>query len=63
MVTLFVTDVISNGSYVLFNTSSKDIVADSFNIPNIEEGAFIKDLVSRKKQMLPNLMETLEKRS
>lgn len=63
VVTLFVTDVISNGSYVLFNTSSKDIVADSFNIPNIEEGAFIKDLVSRKKQMLPNLMETLEKRS
>jgi len=63
VVTLFITDVISNGSYVLFNTDSQDIVAESFNIPNIEEGTFIKDLVSRKKQMLPNLMDTLQKRA
>lgn len=63
IVTLFITDVISNGSYVLFNTSAKDVVADSFNIPDIQEGTFIPDLVSRKKQMLPNLMDTLEKRA
>ncbi len=63
IVTLFITDVISNGSYVLFNTDAKEIVADSFNIPDLEEGTFIKDLVSRKKQMLPNLMDTLEKRA
>lgn len=63
VVTLFITDVISNGSYVLFNTEAKDIVAESFNIPDIEEGTFIPDLVSRKKQMLPNLMDVLEKRA
>lgn len=63
VVTLFITDVIKNGSYVLFNTDSKDIVRDSFDIPDLEEGTFIKDLVSRKKQMLPNLMNILEKRA
>lgn len=63
IVTLFITDVIRNGSYVLFNTDAKEVVADSFNISNIEEGTFIPDLVSRKKQMLPNLMDTLEKRA
>lgn len=63
VVTLFITDVIKNGSYVLFNRDAKDIVADSYNLDNLEEGTFIPDLVSRKKQMLPNLMETLEKRN
>ncbi len=62
VVTLFVTDVIKNGSYVLFNTKAKDIISDSFDVAIIE-GYFIKDLVSRKKQMLPNIMETLEKRA
>lgn len=63
VVTLFITDVISNGSYVLYNTEAKDLIADSFNIKDIEEGTFIPNLVSRKKQMLPNIMETLEKRA
>ncbi len=62
IVTLFVTDVIQNGSYVFYNTESKDIVADSFGYEDIEEGQFIPDLVSRKKQMLPNIMDILEKR-
>jgi len=60
-VTLFITDIIKNGSYVLFNESAKHIIEDSFGIDDIEEGAFIKDLVSRKKQMLPKIMESLEK--
>lgn len=63
VVTLFITDVINNGSYVLFNREAQDIVADSFDIEEIEEGTFIPELVSRKKQMLPSLMETLEKRA
>lgn len=62
VVTLFITDVINNGSYVLFNTDSKEIVRDAFNIEDLEEGTFIKDLVSRKKQMLPNIMNILEKK-
>ena len=60
-VTLFITDIIKNGSYVLFNDDSKHIVEDSFGISNLEQGTFIPDLVSRKKQMLPKIMESLER--
>lgn len=63
VVTLFITDVLQNGSYVLFNTEAKDLICDSFNLEEIEEGMFIPNLVSRKKQMLPNIMDMLEKRS
>jgi len=63
VVTLFITDVIKNGSYILFNQEAKELVRDSFDIPDLEEGTFIPDLVSRKKQMLPNIMNTLEKRA
>ena len=61
VVTLFITDIVKNGSYVLYNDESKHIVEDSFELENIEEGTFIPDLVSRKKQMLPKIMESLEK--
>ena len=61
VVTLFITDIVKNGSYVLYNDDAKHIVEDSFELENIEEGIFIPDLVSRKKQMLPKIMESLEK--
>lgn len=60
-VTLFITDIVENGSYVLYNTEAKHIIEDSFDITEMEEGIFIPNLVSRKKQMLPQIMETLEK--
>ena len=62
-VTLFITDIVENGSYVLYNTEAKHIIEDSFDIIDIQQGTFIPDLVSRKKQMLPQIMETLEKNS
>ena len=60
-VTLFITDIIKNGSYILYNSDAKHIVEDSFSISDIEQGTFIPDLVSRKKQMLPRIMESLER--
>lgn len=62
-VTLFVTDIIRNGSYILYNESAKHIIEDSFDLTDFEEGTFIPDLVSRKKQMLPNLMESMNRNS
>src|SRR5574344_2119471 len=38
---IFITDIIKKGSYVIYNTKSKDIIMDSFNLNNIEEGTFI----------------------
>ena len=52
-VLIFITDVIKQGSYVLYNDASKDLVEDSFGITDLYEGYFIQDLISRKKQSLP----------
>ena len=62
-VTLFITDVVKNGSYVLYNDASKSILEDSFDLTEIEEGTFLPKLVSRKKQILPKIMEVLERKN
>lgn len=61
-VVLFITDVYKNGSYVIYNTKSADIVRDAFDLDEVHEGLYIDALVSRKKQMLPALLEVIEKR-
>lgn len=59
-VCLFITDILKNGTYVLYSDRAKEILEDAFNIKNIEEGAFLKNIVSRKKQILPVLMNEME---
>ena len=61
-VTLFVTDIVKNGSYVLYNTSAKHIIEDSFDLNEVEEGTFLNGMVPRKKQILPAIMEVLGKK-
>lgn len=60
-VALFVTDILNNGSYILFNENSKDIFAGSFGVPDIEEARFFEGMVSRKKQIVPKIMNYLDK--
>ena len=59
--TLVITDIINNGSYVIFNSNSKDIVKQAFNLRDGKEFSYIESCVSRKKQMLPNLLNELQK--
>lgn len=59
---LFITDVYKNGSYVIYNTKAEEIITDAFDLKETFEGVYIADLVSRKKQMLPALLEVLQKR-
>ena len=61
-VTLFVTDIVKNGSYVLYNDSAKHMIEDSFDLNEVEEGTFLNGMVSRKKQILPAIMEVLGKK-
>ena len=61
-VVLFITDVYKNGSYVIYNNDAEDIILDAFDLKDVKEGIYIPDLVSRKKQMLPALLEVIEKR-
>lgn len=59
---LFVTDILNDGSYIIYNESAKDILDNCFDIPNIEEGDFIQGCISRKKQIIPNIIDVLEKK-
>jgi len=60
LVAFFVTDVIENGSYIFFNKSSKEILSKCFNVDSLEEGTFLPGVVSRKKQVVPVLLNALE---
>lgn len=60
IVVIFITDIIKNGSYVLYNTKSVDIIADSFGIKNIHQGVFLPKMVSRKKQILPAILNIVD---
>ncbi len=53
-----ITDIFKNGSYLLFNQKSKQIMEFAFK-DDIEEGDFISGMISRKKQVLPALMNWL----
>ena len=54
-----ITDVINSNTYILYNEASKNIFETIFNIPKIEQGYKLKGVVSRKKQIIPLLMEEL----
>lgn len=62
IVALFITDIIKNGSYIIYNTKSESIMSDAFGIENIKQGTYLQDVVSRKKQMIPQMIEVLENR-
>lgn len=60
MVTIFITDIIKNGSYVLYNDAAAEIIKDSFGLKNIHQCIFLPKIVSRKKQIQPNIISVLE---
>ena len=62
IVALFVTDVITNGSYIYYNDNSKEIFELGFDIDNLHEGYYIDNCVSRKKQIIPRIIDVLEKK-
>lgn len=62
VVALFITDIIENNSYVIYNSNAKEILEDAFSVNELIEGKLLKGFVSRKKQIVPLIMEILEKK-
>lgn len=52
---LCITDIIKSGSYIFFNENSKNLIGDLFD----SEGCFIKGCLSRKKQLVPMIMNEI----
>ena len=55
-VAFFITDVVKNGSYVLYSERGEEILKKVYKIENLEQGTFLPGVVSRKKQILPGIM-------
>ena len=55
-VILLVTDILKKGSYIYYEPDSKYLAPYCFG-PNIYKGKFLEGIVSRKKQVMPKVME------
>ena len=60
LIILCVTDMIKNGSFIFFDTANKDLVGDALNVRDIEEGYFFDKCLSRKKQLIPLIMNVIK---
>ena len=54
-----ITDVLKNGSYLLFTDGSEEMLESSFGIEAIQ-GVFVANMTSRKKQVVPYINEYLK---
>jgi len=61
VVCLLITDIINNSSHVIFNDSAKKYLEDAFNINDIYQGYLLGEVVSRKQQIVPLIMQVFEK--
>ena len=55
-VAFFITDIINQGSYVLYSSRAEEILRKVYKNEELTQGTFLKDVVSRKKQILPGIM-------
>lgn len=61
IVCLFITDIINNNSYLLFNDGAQGYLEEAYHLTDLKQGYFLEGIVSRKKQMVPQIMSVLEK--
>lgn len=60
MCTLVVTDIINNGSYMFCNKNAEHVMETAFSIDEFKQGYYLQDVVSRKKQVLPNILNSID---
>lgn len=59
LVCLYVTDIVKNGSYVLYNRKGANLMDIAYQ-DEVYEGYFIPGCVSRKKHIVPVIMDVIE---
>ena len=57
---LAITDVIKNGSYVIYTEEFKKVLSSGFNNEAFEQMTYIDGLASRKKQIVPAILSVIE---
>lgn len=59
-VAFFITDIINNGSYVLYSSRAEEILRKVYKNSELTQGDFLENVISRKKQILPGIMLEME---
>ena len=54
-----ITDILKNGSYLIFTKDAKKVLEEAYNAPDIKQTHYVDGLVSRKKQIIPSILEQL----
>lgn len=57
---LCVTDLIKDGSYIFYDSSNESLIKDALDTEEIYEGYFLPKCLSRKKQLLPLIMNVVK---
>lgn len=57
---LCITDMIKDGSYILYDEANEQIIKEAFNVDDIYEGYFLSKCLSRKKQLVPLIMNVIK---
>ncbi len=55
---LLVTDILKEGSYLFFKCKNNHLVSTAFQV-DVTQGIFLEDIVSRKKQVIPRIMDAI----
>lgn len=55
---LLITDIMKEGSYILYASKNNHLVPSAFHIEG-KQGVFVKGVISRKKQVIPMLLEAI----
>jgi len=55
-VCFFITDIINQGSYVLYSNRAENILKRVYKNDDLTQGTFLEGIISRKKQILPGIM-------
>ena len=61
VVALYITNILQKNSMVIFNSSAKEIIKDVYDLSDIYEGIIVEGILSRKKQIVPCIMDVLDK--
>ena len=56
---LFVTDFCTHNSYLIYSDNSEDILKAAYDAEELCQGYMLEGVVSRKKQMVPFIMDAL----
>lgn len=58
--TLVVTDIVNHGSYIFYSSGCESVIKEAFKKETIYQGYYLDKVVSRKKQILPSILKSMQ---